>query len=139
MNKEQLKAKLEALVANEAIKRDELGVAISSAQVAREELANIGKPVISESVAADLVEQLAEMFSDVMRNADPSDLNPEFGLNGCEIYLECIDVSDIGVSDHDINGVLEDFFAIEEDKDEDETRSVRGFDDENLISPDIYK
>ena len=139
MDKEQLKIKLEALVANEAIKRDELGVAISSAQVAREELANIGKPVISESVAADLVEQLAEMFCDVMRNADPSDLNPEFGLNGSEIYLECIDVSDIGVSDHDINGVLEDFFAIEEDKDEDETRSVRGFDDENLISPDIYK
>ena len=139
MNKEQLKAKLEALVANEAIKRDELGVAISSAQVAREELANIGKPVISESVAADLVEQLAEMFRDVLSNADPGDLNPEFGLNGSEIYLECIDVSDIGVSDHDINGVLEDFFAIEEDKDEDETRSVRGFGDENLISPDIYK
>jgi hypothetical protein len=119
MNKEQLKAKLEALVANEAIKRDELGVAISSAQVAREELANINKPVISESVAADLVEQLAEMFRDVISNADPGDLNPEFGLNGSEIYLECIDVSDIGVSDHDINGVLEDFFAIEEDKDED--------------------
>jgi len=119
MNKEQLKAKLEALVANEAIKRDELGVAISSAQVAREELANIGKPVISESVAADLVEQLADMFRDVMSNADPSDLNPDFGLNGNEIYLECIDISDIRVSDHDINCVLEDFFAIEEDEDDD--------------------
>ena len=119
MNKEELKAKLAYAEAQVEQKRDELGFAASAAQVAREELANIGKPVISESVAADLVEQLAEMFSDVMRNADPSDLNPEFGLNGCEIYLECIDVSDIGVSDHDINGVLEDFFAIEEDKDED--------------------
>ena len=119
MNKEQLKVKLAYAEAQVEQKRDELGFAASAAQVAREELANIGKPVISESVAADLVEQLAEMFSDVMRNADPSDLNPEFGLNGSEIYLECIDVSDIGVSDHDINGVLEDFFAIEEDKDED--------------------
>ena len=119
MNKEQLKVKLAYAEAQVEQKRDELGFAASAAQVAREELANIGKPVISESVAADLVEQLAEMFCDVMRNADPSDLNPEFGLNGCEIYLECIDVSDIGVSDHDINGVLEDFFAIEEDKDED--------------------
>ena len=119
MNKEQLKVKLAYAEAQVEQKRDELGFAASAAQVAREELANIGKPVISESVAADLVEQLAEMFCDVMRNADPSDLNPEFGLNGCEIYLECIDVSDIGVSDHDINGVLEDFFAIEEDRDED--------------------
>jgi hypothetical protein len=119
MNKEQLKVKLAYAEAQVEQKRDELGFAASAAQVAREELANIGKPVISESVAADLVEQLAEMFRDVMRNADPSDLNPEFGLNGSEIYLECIDVSDIGVSDHDINGVLEDFFAIEEDKDED--------------------
>ena len=139
MNKEQLKVKLAYAEAQVEQKRDELGFAASAAQVAREELANIGKPVISESVAADLVEQLAEMFRDVLSNADPGDLNPEFGLNGNEIYLECIDVSDIGVSDHDINGVLEDFFAIEEDKDEDETRSVRGFGDENLISPDIYK
>ena len=139
MNKEELKVKLAYAEAQVEQKRNELGFAASAAQVAREELANIGKPVISESVAADLVEQLAEMFRDVLSNADPGDLNPEFGLNGNEIYLECIDVSDIGVSDHDINGVLEDFFAIEEDKDEDETRSVRGFDDENLISPDIYK
>ena len=119
MNKEQLKVKLAYAEAQVEQKRDELGFAASAAQVAREELANIGKPVISESVAADLVEQLAEMFRDVLSNAHPSDLNPEFGLNGSEIYLECIDVSDIGVSDHDINGVLEDFFAIEEDKDED--------------------
>ena len=105
MNKEQLKAKLEAK--------------FRFTQDLAYEIADAGKPVISESVAADLVEQLVEMFSDVMSNADPSDLNPEFGLNGSEIYLECIDVSDIGVSDHDINGVLEDFFAIEEDEDED--------------------
>ena len=119
MNKEELKVKLAYAEAQVEQKRNELGFAASAAQVAREELANIGKPVISESVAADLVEQLAEMFRDVISNADPGDLNPEFGLNGSEIYLECIDVSDIGVSDHDINGVLEDFFAIEEDKDED--------------------
>ena len=119
MNKEQLKVKLETLEANLEAKRSDLNDASTAVAKAKQEIADAGKPVISESVAADLVEQLAEMFSDVMRNADPSDLNPEFGLNGSEIYLECIDVSDIGVSDHDINGVLEDFFTIEQDEDDD--------------------
>ena len=119
MDKEQLKTKVEALQDNLQVKHDELTEVQQQLNVARNELADAGKPVISESLAADLVEQLAEMFRDVISSADPSDLNPEFGLNGCEIYLECIDVSDIGVSDHDINGVLEDFFAIEEDEDDD--------------------
>ena len=119
MNKEQLKVKLETLEANLEAKRSDLNNASTAVAKAKQEIADAGKPVISESVAADLVEQLVEMFSDVMRNADPSDLNPEFGLNGNEIYLECIDISDIRVSDHDINCVLEDFFAIEEDEDDD--------------------
>ena len=119
MDKEELKIKLEALEANVEVRRDELGFAISAAQVAREEIANAGKPVISQSTADDLVEHLTEMFSDVMRNVDTSDLDVEFGINGCEIYLECLDVSNIDVSDHDVQSVLEDFFAIEEDEDDD--------------------
>jgi len=118
MNREELKVKLEALEANVEVRRDELGVAISAAQVAREEIANAGKPVISESLAADLVEQLAEVFADVVGNADPCDMSPEFALNYNEISLECLDMSNIGISDHDIQAVLEEFFAIEEDEDE---------------------
>ena len=120
MNKEELKIKLEALEANVEVRRDELGFAMSAAQVAREEIANEGKPVISQSIADDLVTQLTEMFSDVVSNVDTSDLSPEFGINYNEIYLECLDMSNIGVSDHDIQSILEDFFAIEEDEDEDE-------------------
>ena len=130
MNKENLQTKVEALEANVEVKRNELGVAMSEAQVAREELADAGKPVISESVAADLVEQLAEVFSDIVQNVDTSDLSPEFGLSYNEIYLEGLDMSHIGVSDHDIQAVLEEFFTIEEDKDdfvnEDDSGKVDG-------------
>ena len=119
MDKENLKTKVEALEANVEVKRNELGVAMSEAQVAREELANAGKPVISESLAADLVEQIAEVFSDVVSNADVGDMSPEFGLSYNEITLECLDMSNIGISDHDIQCVLEEFFAIKEDEDAD--------------------
>jgi len=120
MNKEQLKVKLEALEVTVEARREQLGVAVSEAQITREEIANAGKPVISQSTADDLVEQLTEMFSDVVGNADPCDMSPEFALNYNEISLECLDMSNIGVSDHDIQSILEDFFAIEEDEDEDE-------------------
>ena len=130
MDKENLQTKVEALEANVEAKRNELGVAMSEAQVAREELADAGKPVISESVAADLVEQLAEMFSSIVQDVDTSDLSPEFGLSYNEIYLEGLDMSHIGISDCDIQAVLEEFFAIEEDKDdfvnEDDSGKVDG-------------
>jgi len=128
MNKEQLKVKLEALEANAEVRRDELAVANTAVVQARQEIADAGKPVISQSIADDLVEQLTEMFSDVVGNADPCDMSPEFALNYNEISLECLDMSNIGVSDHDIQSILEDFFAIEKDKEEEEAEDE---DDDN--------
>jgi len=119
MDKEQLKTKVEALQDNLQVKHDELTEVQQQLNVARNELADAGKPVISESVVADLTEQLVEMFADVVGNADPCDMSPEFALNYNEISLECLDMSNIGVSEHDIHSILEDFFAIEEDEDED--------------------
>ena len=119
MDKEELKIKLEALEANVEARRDELGFATAAVDHARKEIANAGKPVISQSTVDDLVEQLTEMFSDIVSEIDVSELDAEFGINGCEIYLEHLNTSDIGVSDHDIQSVLEDFFAIEEDEDSD--------------------
>ena len=119
MNKEQLKTKVDALQANLDVRKSELTTAQVELNVALNELADAGKPVISESVAADLVEQLAEMFSDIVQNVDTSDLSPEFGLSYNEIYLEGLDMSHIGVSDHDIQAVLEEFFAIKEDEESD--------------------
>ena len=116
---EQLKTKVDALQANLDVRKSELSNAQVELNVALNELADAGKPVISESVAADLVEQLAEMFSDVVQNVDTSDLSPEFGLSYNEIYLEGLDMSHIGISDHDIQAVLEEFFAIEEDEESD--------------------
>jgi len=119
MDKENLKVKVEALRANEAIANDALSNARTQRIRAEQELADAGKPVISESVAADLVDQLSEVFSDIVSNADVGDMSPEFGLSYNEIHLECLDMSNIGISDHDIQAVLEEFFAIEEDKDDD--------------------
>ena len=119
MDKENLKVKVEALRANEVIASEALSEAKTKRMRAEVELADAGKPVISESLAADLVEQIAEMFSDVVSNADVGDMSPEFGLSYNEITLECLDMSNIGISDHDIQAVLEEFFAIKIDEDDD--------------------
>ena len=55
MDKENLQTKLEALEANVQAKQNELGVARSEAQMAREELANAGKPKLSQDDAIVLV------------------------------------------------------------------------------------
>ena len=120
MNKEKLKTKVDALQANLEVRKSELTTAQVELNVAINELADAGKPVISESLAADLVDQISEMFSDVVSNADTSDLSPEFSIGySNEIVLECLDMSNIGISDHDIQAVLEEFFAIKEDEDDD--------------------
>ena len=120
MNKEQLKVKLETLEANLEAKRSDLNDASTAVAKAKQEIADAGKPVISESLAADLVDQISEMFSDVVSNADTSDLSPEFSIGySNEIVLECLDMSNIGISDHDIQAVLEEFFAIKIDEDDD--------------------
>ena len=120
MNKEQLRVKLNALETDVNTRRQELGVAIADAQVVREEIADAGKPVISQSIADDLVTQLSEMFRDVIGDSDPCDMSPEFSMCYNEVSLDALDMSNIGVSDHDIQGILEEFFAIKEDEDEDE-------------------
>ena len=56
----------------------------------------------------------AEFPKNLSSFGDTSDLSPEFGLSYNEIYLEGLDMSHIGISDHDIQAVLEEFFAIKE-------------------------
>ena len=120
MDKEQLKTKVDALEVNADTLHKEFLKANLAVQTAKQELADAGKPVISESLAADLVDQISEMFSDVVSNADTSDLSPEFSIGySNEIVLECLDMSNIGISDHDIQTVLEEFFAIKIDEDDD--------------------
>ena len=119
MDKENLQTKVEALEANVEVKRNELGVAMSEAQVAREELANAGKPVISCDLVGDLMDQIEEMFSETLNNVCPEDLSPEFGLSYNEIQLECIDMSNVGFCRHDLEAVFEEFFAIKDDEESD--------------------
>ena len=121
MNKEQLKAKLEALVANEAIKRDELGVAISSAQVAREELANINKPKITEDVANELVSRLCGAFNDALGSVDSGDFGIDFSLdyNNTVVVDDISGLDDIDAPEDEFHEILSNVFAITLDEDED--------------------
>ena len=120
MNKEQLKTKLEALEANVEVKRDEYGFAVSEAQMAREELANAGKPKLSADRASDLVDLLQGMFHDILNDCDTSDLNAEFGIGyDNRIELENVDMSTIEVHSCDIESVLEQIFCIVADEESD--------------------
>ena len=116
MDKEQLKTKLEALEDNVKVKQDELGIAMSQAQIAREELANAGKPKLSQDDMVNLVDLLQGMFHDILNEADTSDLSPEFSIDyGNEVRLDCIDMSAIEIHACDIESVLEQVFNIVSD------------------------
>ena len=116
MNKENLQTKLEALEANVQAKQNELGIAMSEAQMAREELANAGKPKLSQDDMVNLVDLLLCLFHDVLNEADPNDLSPEFSLDyGNEVRLDCIDMSAIEVHSGDIENVLDQVFNIVSD------------------------
>ena len=116
MDKEQLQTKLEALEANVQAKQNELGVAMSEAQMAREELANADKPKLSQDTMVVLVEKLQDIFQDACDGADISDLSPEFSIDyGNEVRLDCIDMSAIELHACDIESVLEEVFNIVSD------------------------
>ena len=116
MDKENLQTKLEALEANVQAKQNELGVAMSKAQMAREELANAGKTKLSQDDMVNLVDLLQGMFHDILNEADTSDLNPEFSIDyDNTVVLDCIDMSAIEVHSGDIESVLEQVFNIESD------------------------
>ena len=116
MDKEQLQTKLEALEDNVKVKQDELGIAMSKAQMAREELANAGKPVLSQDDMVNLVDLLQGMFHDILNDADTSDLSPEFSIGyDNTIELDCLDMSSIEIHACDIENVLEQVFNIVSD------------------------
>ncbi len=114
MDKEQLKVKLEALEANEAIKREELGVAISSAQVAREELANVNKPKISEELTNELVSNLCKAFYDRLGDCDSSDLDVEFSLdyNNTVVVDGISGLDDLDAPEDEFHSILSEAFNI---------------------------
>ena len=119
MDKENLQTKVEALQDNLKVKHDELTEIQQQLSVARVELANLGKTVISQDDVCSLVDLLQGMFNDILNDADTSDLSPEFSIDyGNEVRLDCIDMSAIEVHSGDIESVLEQVFNIT-DEDED--------------------
>ena len=116
MDKEQLKVKVEALRANEVMANDALSNVRTQRMRAEQELEDAGKPVISESLVVDLIQELESVFADTIGSIDTSDLSPEFGLNYNEVQLESIDLDCVGVDTDDLHTVFSQFFAIEEDE-----------------------
>ena len=116
MDKEQLKVKVEALRANEVIANDALSNARTQRIRAEQELEDAGKPVISESLVVDLVQELESVFADTIGSIDTSDLSPEFSLNYNEVSLDSIDLDHIGVDTDDLHTVFSQFFAIQDDE-----------------------
>ena len=120
MDKENLQTKVEALQDNLKVKHDELTDIQQQLSVARVELANAGKPVISCDLVGDLMDQIEDMFSETLLNVCVSDLDVEFGIGyDNRIELENVDMSNIGVCRHDLEAVFEQFFAIKDDEESD--------------------
>ena len=118
MNKEDLQTKVDALEANADTLHKEFLKANVAVQAARQEIANAGKPVISESIVCNLIEQLESVFADTIGNIDTSDLSPEFSLNYNEISLDEIDLSNVGIDTDELHTVFSQFFAIKDDENE---------------------
>jgi len=120
MNKEQLKTKVEALQDNLQVKHDELTEVQEQLNVARRELANANKPILSQDDMVNLVDLLQGMFHDILNDFDTSDLDVEFGIGyDNRIELENVDMSTIEVHSCDIETVLEDIFCIVADEESD--------------------
>ena len=116
MDKENLQTKVEALQDNLKVKHDELTEIQEQLSVARHELANLGKTVISQDDVCSLVDLLQGTFHDALNDADTSDLSPEFSIDyGNEVRLDCIDMSAGELLACDIESVLEEVFNIVSD------------------------
>ena len=117
MNKEQLKLRVEVLQANMESKHDELTEVQQELSVARKELANAGKPVLSQDDMVNLVDLLQGMFHDILNDFDTTDLDVEFGIGyDNRIELEHVDMSAIEVHSSDIESVLEQVFNISDEE-----------------------
>ena len=113
MDKEQLKTKVEALQDNLKVKHDELTEVQEQLNVARNELANADKPILSQDTMVVLIEKLQDAFQQALEDADTSDLSPEFSIEyDNTVVLDCIDMSAIEVHSGDIESVLEQVFNI---------------------------
>ena len=116
MDKENLQTKVEALQDNLKVKHDELTEIQQQLSVARHELANADKPVLSQDIMCDLVNKLQDVFQDALEGADTSDLSPEFSIDyDNTVVLDCIDMSAIELHACDIESVLEEVFNIVSD------------------------
>jgi hypothetical protein len=122
MDKKELKIKLEALEANVEVRRDELGFAMSAAQIAREEIANLGKPVITEDVANQIVSKVCEAFQEVLCTLNvPDSIEIDFSMDyDNRVVVDGISGFDeVDVDEDSIMEILIDTFNIDHSNGED--------------------
>jgi hypothetical protein len=94
---------------------------MSAAQIAREELANLGKPVITEDVANQIVSKVCEAFQEVLCNIDSDSIEIDFSMDyDNRIIVDGISGFDEVDADEDsIMEILIDTFNIDHSNSED--------------------
>ena len=116
MDKEQLKVKVETLRANEVVALEALDTAKTTRMKAEQELAEFGKPVITEDIANDIVERVREAFRERLSGVDSDQAQVELGIEyDNTIVIESFDLDDIEMDEDSIMEILIDTFNIDHD------------------------
>ena len=77
MDKEALKLKVATLAANLEVKSDERNTAAVQLETAKNELRDVGKPVITEDVANEIVSRVCNAFCESLGNIDSDDIDAD--------------------------------------------------------------
>ena len=116
MDKEQLKVKVETLRANEVVALEALDTAKTTRMKAEQELAEFGKPVITEDTANDIVERVREAFRERLSGVDSDQAQVELGIEyDNTIVIEGFNLDDIEMDEDSIMEILIDTFNIDHD------------------------
>ena len=120
MNKEELELRHSLLETDVRVKSGDLEYANTALAKVKKELADIGKPKITEEQAVELVEKLCELFGNAMSEIDPSDLDVEFSLDyNNTIVVDCINgLGDMEPPEDEIHEVIASIFNINYKEDE---------------------
>ena len=114
MNKENLQTKVDTLEVNADVLHKEFLKANVAVQAAREELANINKPKITEEQSVELAHQLCGLFNSAMSEIEPSNLDIEFSLDyNNTIVVDCINgLGDMDPPEDEIHEVIAGIFNV---------------------------
>jgi len=121
MDKEALKLKVATLAANLEVKSDERNTAAVQLETAKNELRDVGKPVITEDVANEIVSRVCNAFCESLGNIDSDDIEIDFSMDyDNRVIVDGINgFDDIDADEDSIMEILIDTFNIDHSNGED--------------------